>query len=308
MGKSTSASSKTSYYRKQPQQRSAYAMLLPAILLLIMFMYYPSLSALYYSFTDWNGLDKPEFVGFHNYKELILDPVLHISAKNVLIWSVGGVLTGLITPLLAAVLIYHIRSPRLQYLYRVLFVVPMVVPSVVSLMVWQFVYDPNIGMLNTLLKQIGLSSLAQNWLGDPDIALLALIAIGFPWISGFNLLVYYAGLQAISIEVLESAQLDGANVWTRFWKIELPLVVGQIKLLFILTVIHVVQSVTGPLILTFGGPGYSTYVPGLYMYQQAFQMGQFGIAMALAMMIFVVILALTIINMTYIRSSTEYET
>jgi raffinose/stachyose/melibiose transport system permease protein len=293
--------------RHYHQERSAIPLLLPAFILLLLFMYFPSFAAMVYSFTDWNGLDSPNFIGFNNFIELFRDPVMHISTRNVAIWTIGGLVTGLISPLLTAVLIYHIRSAKLQYLYRVLFVIPMVVPGVVVLMIWQFIYDPNIGMLNALLKELNLTAIAGNWLGDPHIALYALICIGFPWIAGFNLLIYYAGLQNIPNEVLESAMLDGTNIFSRFWSIELPLVMGQVKLLAILTTIHVLQNVTGPLLLTYGGPGYSTYVPGLYMYQKAFQNGEFGVAMAIAMLLFIVILVLTILNMTFIRSSTEHE-
>ncbi len=287
--------------------KSGYGMLIPSFILLITFMYYPALIAIGFSFTNWDGFNQPQFTGFQNYLTLFKDKIFLISMKNVVIWTVVKVIVELLIPLIVAVMIFHLKSKRMQYIYRVLFVIPVVVPGIVMFMIWSFIYDPNVGVLNTLLKSLGLEGLIQNWLGDPHIALYALMFVGFPFVVPFNLLIFYAGLQSISESVYESAKLDGITRVRRFFQIEIPLVMGQVKLILILTVIQLLQNVTLPLVMTNGGPGYSSYVPGLYMYFLAFQNGEFGLGMAVSMIIFVIVLILTWIQMKYINPSTEYK-
>jgi raffinose/stachyose/melibiose transport system permease protein len=293
--------------KKKNNWKSGYGMLLPAFILLLLFMYYPALQALIYSFTNWDGFNPPEFIGFQNFSEIFHDKVFWISMRNVTLWSAVKIIFELIVPLIVAVVIYHIKSKRLQYFYRVMFVIPMVVPGIVGLMIWNFIYDPNVGVLNAILKTFGLKGLIHNWLGDPQIALYSLMFVGFPFVSAFNLLIYFAGLQNISESVFESAHLDGVKKIRRFFQIEMPLVLGQVKLLLILTVINLLQNVTMPLVMTNGGPGYSAYVPSLYMYFLAFQNGKFGLGMAVATIIFVLVLFLTWIQVKFIRPSTEFE-
>ncbi|WP_051344233.1 carbohydrate ABC transporter permease [Alicyclobacillus herbarius] len=287
--------------------KSGYGMLIPSFALLLLFMYYPAVVALVFSFSNWDGFNPPQFTGLQNYIQVLGDKVFWISMEHLGIWTVLSTIITLLVPLIVAVLIFHLKSKRAQYIYRVLFVIPMVVPGVVGLMVWSFMYDPTVGVINALLKSLGLQSWIQNWLGNPHIALYSLIFVGFPFVVPFNLLIYFAGLQNIPESVFEAARLDGVGRLRRFVQLEVPLVLGQLKLLMILTIIQLLQNVMMPLIMTNGGPGYSTYVPGLYMYFQAFQNGQFGLGMAVATIIFVIVLALTWVQIKYIRPSTEYE-
>ncbi|GGE36915.1 sugar ABC transporter permease [Pullulanibacillus camelliae] len=287
--------------------KSGYGMLIPSFILLILFMYYPAMIAIGFSFTNWDGFNQPQFTGLTNYSALFHDKIFWLSLKNVGIWAVIKVVIELLVPLIVAVVIYHLNSKRMQYIYRVLFVIPVVVPGIVMFMIWSFIYDPNVGVLNALLHAVGMDGFIKNWLGDPKLALYALMFVGFPFVIPFNLLIFFAGLQNISESIYESAKLDGITRIKRFLHIEMPLVMGQVKLILILTVIQLLQNVTLPLVMTNGGPGYSTYVPGLYMYFLAFQNGQFGLGMAVSMIIFVIVLILTWIQMKYINPSTEYE-
>ena len=131
--------------------------------------------------------------------------------------------------------------------------------------------------------------------------------IGFPFVDGFALLIYTAGLQAISREVVQAAAVDGAGAWGRFWRIELPLVLGQIRLIVVLNMIWAFQAYTAVLILTQGGRATATYVPGLVLYGDAFQNRQMGYACAIGVVLFVIMLGLTFINLRYLRSRTDYE-
>lgn len=286
--------------------KSGYGMLIPSFLILFTFMYLPTFIAIIFSFTDWDGFNSPQFTGLHNYLTLLTDKVFWISMGNIGLWALIKVIVELTVPLVVAVVIYHLKSEKMQYVYRVLFVIPIVVPGIVMFMIWNFIYDPNVGVLNALLETVGLEGLIQNWLGDSTYALFALMFVGFPFVIPLNLLIFFAGLQNIPESIYESAELDGVNKISRFFKLEVPLVMGQIKLLLILTIIQLLQNVTLPLVMTNGGPGYSTYVPGLYMYFLAFQNGEFGFGMAVSMIIFVIVLILTWIQVKYIKPSNEF--
>src|SRR5207249_5826686 len=133
--------------------------------------------------------------------------------------------------------IFNLRSERIRYFYRVLFVVPMVVPWIVIVLVWRFLYDPMDGPINHVLDAMGLHQLTHAWLAEPQTALVAVMFVGFPFVAGLNLLIYLAGLDNISSEVIDSATLDGAVGWRRFLRVDIPLIVGQIKLIVILTII-----------------------------------------------------------------------
>jgi raffinose/stachyose/melibiose transport system permease protein len=194
----------------------------------------------------------------------------------------------------------------MAYFYRVLFVVPMVVPGMVVLMIWRFIYSPNLGLLNEVLRVIGLGALARPWLGDFQLALLAIVFIGFPWIAGIGTLIYLAGFQAIPNELLDAAAIDGAGTWARFRRVEIPMVLSQIKLLVILTVIGALQNFATIMVMTNGGPGTTTMVPGLYLYRNAMYYNKMGYACAIGTLIFIITLVLTYLNTRYLRSSVEY--
>lgn len=283
---------------------TAILFLLPTMLLLIFFCYYPAFSAVKGSFYKWDGFNDPKWYGIKNYVKLFKDDVFLISLKNVFKWAAGSIAAQMIAPMIGALLIFNLKNKRIQYWYRVAFVLPMVVPAVVNIQIWTFIYNPNIGVLNTALRALGLDSLALNWLGDSSLVIPSLIFVGFPWVSGFNLLIYYAGLQNISADVLEYAEIDGCTGWNKIRYIQLPLILGQIKLLLILGLINTLQNITLPLLMTNGGPGYDSYTPGLYMYFQAFRLGSYSMAETIATVMFVIIMALTIIS-TRLRSKVD---
>jgi ABC-type sugar transport system permease subunit len=287
--------------------RTSYLFLLPTFLALILFSYYPILSAFSHAFTEWRGNGDSAWTGFANFRELFGDDVMRASVRNTVILLLAQAFITLTVPLAVAEAIFALRSLRSQYVYRVLFVIPMVVPGIVILLVWGFFFDYNLGPLNNALEALGLASWKQAWLGDPRLSLYSLIGIGFPWVGGFALLVYYAGLQNISTEVLDSARVDGARGLTRFRFIDLPLLLGQTRLLLVLAFIDGVQGFQTQLLLTNGGPSYSTMVPGLHMYQTAMTFDRMGYACAIGVVLFLVCLGLTYVNLNTFRASSEYQ-
>jgi ABC-type sugar transport system permease subunit len=293
-------------WREMKKKRGLYLFLAPSVLLLILFSYYPVGSALYHSFFVWQGDGRSTWVGLSNFRSLLGDVILQRSSINAIKMLLFSIFASTTLPLVAAELIFHLRSTRAQFIYRVLFVIPMVVPGIVTLLIWGFIFDYNLGVANQLLRLIGLGSYAQVWLGDPKIALYSLMFIGFPWIGGFALLIYYAGLQNIPRDVLDSCSIDGATGMGRIWAIDIPLVMAQIRLLVVLAFIGGVQGFQVQLLLTQGGPGYSTMVPGLHLYQNAMTYDRMGYACAIGVLLFLIVLGLTYLNVKYLRSDTEY--
>jgi len=281
--------------------------ILPAVIFAAVFLYYPAFSGLYHAFFDWDGVSRPDFIGLANFQEMMGDDVVHTAAINVAKLTAAGFVLALTVPLFVAKLINSMRNPRVQYLLRVGFVVPLVVPTIVLFLIWGFFYEPTAGLLNRLLVDLHQKGLTQAWLGDPKTALYSIIFMGFPWVDGFGLLIYTAGLHAIPVELPEAAAIDGANGWHRFWRIEVPLILGQIRLMGTLAIINGLQNFTAILILTQGGPGQATTVPGLYLYQAAIYDQRMGYASAIALVLFVIILLLTVANMKFIRPATEFE-
>lgn len=282
-----------------------YAMLTPTFGLLAVFSLVPFVWAFVTSFFDYEVGGESRFVGLANYTEYLHDPTLLSSFGNLLFLTAFGLAVVMTAPLIVAKLIFSLKSERARYLYRVLFLIPIVVPGVAGMMIWQGMIYNDTGLLNETLRLFGRDDLTRGWLSDPRTVLWAVVFMGFPFAGGINILIYYAGLAGISESIHEAAELDGARGLMKFFKIDVPLVMSQIKLLTILTVIGTVQGFEGMFILTKGGPGFRTMVPGLWMYMNAFSFQRMGYACAIGVILFLLILSLTVLNMRYFRSSEE---
>ncbi len=301
--------------RRRPVPLFAYLCLLPAVAFAGVFLYYPTLSALYHAFTDWDGVNAANFVGLANFQQMFSDTQMRQSFLNGIEITVVTLILELIVPLTVAKMILALRNQRMQHLIRLLFVFPLIVPQVIIYLLWLFIYDPNVGLLNATLDLLHLGFLKHDWLGDPGTALYAVMATGagiisfFPFVDGFGLLIYTAGLQAIPAEIIESAQLDGAGWWRRFWRVEFPLILGQLRLMSVLTITYSVQlaAVTAIVVLTGGGPGFATYIPGFSMYYNAFYYNHMGYACAIGTVLFLFVLVLTILNLRFVRPSLEFD-
>jgi raffinose/stachyose/melibiose transport system permease protein len=284
-----------------------YAILSPTFLLLAVFCFVPFVWAFTTSLYDYEIGGDRTFVGLANYSEYLGDPTFWSSFWNLSLLTLFSVATSVVFPLGIAKLIFSLSSEHARYLYRVVFLVPIVVPGVATLMIWGgMVYGDN-GLVNELLRLVGLGDWARGWLAGPDTALWAVAMIGFPFAGGINILIFYAGLASIPESVHEAAWLDGASGLGKFFLIDLPLVLSQIKLIVILTVIGVVQGFQGMFILTRGGPGFRTMVPGLWMYFNAFSFQRMGYACAIGVVLFLLILALTVLNLKYFKSSEDLQ-
>lgn len=270
-----------------------YVVLLPTFAMLGAFAYYPALSGIFHSFYDWRpGFSSP-FVGLANYREMVSDDLWWKSFKNLGIIFVVAVTLMWALPMLAAELVITLRSQRAQFIFRTLLIAPLAFPGVVTVLVWDFMYDPNDGVINRFLKGIGLASLQHNWVGEPNTALPALLAIGFPWIASLPFLIFLSQLQNIPAELFEAAALDGAGRLRRFVSIDLPLLARQIRLLFFLATISVLQYGFAAYLVTQGGPDNATQVPVLRMLGVAFQGQEWGYAATLSTVLFLITLILS---------------
>jgi len=290
-----------SAHRKQTAERLMqallpYVLVLPLAAVLGVFVLYPFGQAVYRSFTEWNGANIDEFVGLANYQTLLTDdPLFWPSVRNGVLLTTAFVAQAVLLPLGTAWMIHHLRSDRIQYWLRILLLVPAVVPTVVGFLVWSQFLQPD-GLVNRLLGAVGLDSLSHNWLGDTEVVLLALILVGFPWLNGANTLIYLAGMLTIPSDLYEAARMDGAGRWRTFWRIELPLLRGQTRLLVILSVILGLQNYDNVFLLTQGGPADASVVPGLLLYNNAFRYGQYGYAAAIGVLLFIIIFVLTVLG------------
>ncbi len=289
------------------QAAGLYALLAPTFILLAIFSLVPFVIAIATSFYDYEVGGERTFVGLANYAEYLGDYTFLKSFGNMLLLTGFQVVAVMVVPLLVAKLILSLSSERASYVYRVLFLFPIVVPNVALYLIWRGVIYNEDGLVNTMLELIGLSHLARGWFSDPDAALWAIAFIGFPFAGGINILIYYAGLTAIPDSVHEAAALDGATGVRKFMLIDVPLVMSQVKLLVMLTIIGGIQSFEGIYILTIGGPGFQTMVPGLWMYQNAFMFQRMGYACAIGVILFLLILGLTILNLRYFRTSEQLQ-
>lgn len=305
--------------RKARREWRLYLFVVPALVMVATFAYYPAISAVFHSLFNWQGGAAKQFLGLGNFERAFNDRVLWDSFGTVSILIVFNVFKT-IPSIAMAVLIHRVRSERWQYFYRVLLVVPMIVPHLVILFIWKFFFDPNVGVLNRLLDAFGLKALlvaidsvfgwgtfVENipigWLSQPELILPSLFIWGFPWIGTVGVLIYLAGLQSISPDIYEAADLDGIGPFGKFIHIELPLILTQIRVSLILLVIATLQGYGLMLLLLgdTGGPGGRGMVPGLWMYNRAFIAGEFGYACAIGLILFVFIGLLTWINHKYVR-------
>jgi ABC-type glycerol-3-phosphate transport system permease component len=288
-----------------------YWFVLPTLVLIGLFIYYPATSGIWHSFYRWNGADISEFIGFKNYVDLAKSAEFWRSFKVALILGAWNVVK-MVPALMVATCIHRCRSLKLQFLYRTLFVIPMVIPGLIIALVWRTLFfEATNGFLNKFLLSSGLFDVLcwvdrlvglgvfkagslPAWLGDPKLILVACVVWGFPWVGSFAVLTHLAKLQGISRDVYEAADIDGVNWWTRFTKVELPLIMGSIYLLLVFVIIDTIKDAGMVLALAgmMGGPGGEATVPALFMIRKAFLDQQMGYACAVGIVLTLIVMTL----------------
>lgn len=268
-----------------------YLFITPNFLVILFFTFIPVFFALYMSFTDWNILSDPNFIGLENYEKIFSDPLAKETFLNTFYFAVVSVPINVFLTLLLAVLLNQ-KIKGITF-FRTAYYLPVISASVAVSLIFMWILANN-GLLNQILGGLGIEPV--RWLTDPKIALNSVIGVTIWKGLGLNMIIFLAALQDIPKELLEAAAIDGANAVQKFFKITIPLLSPVIFFVTITGVIGSFQSFDLVYNMTRGGPGHSTTVIGFYIWRQAFDYLHMGYGAALAFIVFAAILVLTILQ------------
>jgi len=282
---------------------TGYLFISPWIIGLLVFTLMPILAVFVLSFMRYGIFEAPEWVGLENYRRIFLeDRLFHISLGNTAYYVFVSVPLHIILGFLLAVLL-NSKVFGVTF-FRALFYVPAIVPQVAGVLLFVWLFQPQIGLMNYLLRFFGIPPL--NWLGRPELAKPAIIIMSL-WGVGGDMIIYLAGLQSVPEHLYEAAEIDGADVWRRFWSITVPMMTPTIFFNLIMGLINSFQVFTTAYVATGGGPVNSTLFYVLYLYRRSFQDFRMGYASALAWILFILVLILTAIVFRSSSSWVYYE-
>jgi raffinose/stachyose/melibiose transport system permease protein len=274
--------------------------LLPALVLYLFFVVYPVGNSFYYSLTNWDGLNPiVKFIGFDNFKRMFQDTEVIGALKTSMIYVFFvAILQNMIALLLA---VSADRYIRLKTLFRSIIFIPALLSPLSIGYIWSYIYQPTTGVLNSLLKALGLTALSRDWLGNPDYALGMVIFVSLWQYVGINMLIYLAGLQAVPTSLYEAADIDGTTGWGKFVHITFPLIAPSLTINLVLSAIGGLKTFDLIFVMTGGGPGYATQVLSLVLYKKAFMQNSMGYGTAIAVLLFIIILLITLAQLFFLR-------
>jgi ABC-type sugar transport system permease subunit len=285
--------------------RLRYLFVLPGLLLYGVFVLVPLVGAFALSLTSWSGVGAIHFAGLRNYTDAFRDRMLGAAFEHTAIYSAGTTAGKLLIGLGLALLAN--KGTRVIAAYRTILFIPALMSFVAVGILWSWLYNPEIGLVNHALSALGVNTYTFNWLGSPSQALPALMIVEVWKWAGYTMVIFLAGLQMIPPQLPEAAMVDGAGRLAVFWYVTLPLLKP-------ITVINLIIAVAGSLnvfdlvyVMTGGGPYYSTQTVMTYVYQEAFSDYSFGYAAAIAVLLFVLVALITVVCLRLFRSAT-YET
>jgi ABC-type sugar transport system permease subunit len=252
-------------------------------------------------FYTWNGFSPPVYSGVSQFRQYVGSATFGTEAKNIAILTGGSIAITLVAQFTAAEVVTHMPR-RSGTVAKYLLVLPIVLPPLILIEVWAYLLQPGSGLVDVFLRAAGLPQ--PTWLSDPHLVLASILLIGFPWISNLGFLIFLGGLQNLPKDVLDASTIDGVGALKRVFAIDVPLLLPQFRIVVILSGIFAVQNFIPILLLTNGGPGTASLVPGLDMYQSAFQNDQYGYGMAIGTLLFIAMLAFTLTAMRLLRPRT----
>lgn len=283
--------------------RRFWPYLIPGFLMLLWIIIIPACWNIYLSFTNYRGIRPPQWTGLTNWKRLMHDATFWISFRNSIWMIIAMVVIPILIGLVLSSLVFDVVQKRFgtktAATMRAIYYFPQLLPISVAALVMGWIFRPENGALNAVLKAIGLGNLQHDWLGKPDTALIFVMLIMI-WIQiGYPLVIFMSGLQRVDPELYEAASLDGANWWQRFRAITLPAIRPEIFVVALTCTIAALKVFAPVYMLTRGGPGTSTIVPSYYSYTQFFQSQQvgYGAAIATALTIVVIIVSIVFTNL-----------
>lgn len=269
----------------------------------LVFMAYPLIASIYFSFCDYSVLKPPIWVGLDNYKALLHDELFWKTLKNTLIYAVIALPAGMATAIILAMLLN--TKVKGMAAYRTFFFIPSLVPQVSLAILWMWVLNGEHGVLNPILKTVGITG--PNWMGDPNWSKPSLVLMGM-WGVGNAMLIYLAGLQDVPTQLIEASELDGANSWQKTVNVTLPMISPVILFNLIMGIIGTLQVFTVPYIMfPNGAPEHSTYFYAVYLYDNAFRYHKMGYASAMGWIMFLMILVLTVCSLRMSEKHVHYQ-
>lgn len=259
----------------------------------LVFLAYPLLASMYFSFCDYSVLKDPVWIGADNYRDLFRDELFWTALKNTLLYAVIALPAGMATSLILAMLLN--AKVRGMPIYRTIFFIPSLVPQVSLAVLWLWVLNGEHGVLNALLAKFGITG--PNWLSDPNWSKPAMVVMSV-WGVGNAVLIYLAGLQDVPQQLIEAADLDGANGWQKTRNVTLPMISPVILFNGVMGLIGTLQVFAVPFIMFPGGtPARSTYFYTMYLFDNAFKYQKMGYASAMGWIMFVIVLVLTFVSL-----------
>ncbi|MFV0399950.1 MAG: carbohydrate ABC transporter permease [Oscillospiraceae bacterium] len=284
-----------------------YFFLVPFLVMLTMFMFYPIVESVIKSFTNWSGMnDVYEFVGWKNYIRIFTDmpeywKAMWVNVKYAVIATTVQTALGFI---LAVTVINLTR--RWQTFFKVTLYLPVILPAAAIAVMWRYIYTPDYGLLNQLLRAIGLSGLTHTWTGEQATALASVIVTNTWRYAGFTMVLYYVSMLDIDKEMLESASIDGAGRWALIRYFYFPLTRGTTEINFILSITGCLRAFDILYLLTGGGPGTHTKVVSMWIMETAFQSFKFGRALAMSIVLFLIVTVTMVISRLILSPKEEY--
>jgi len=273
----------------------AYLYMLPAALFVIIFLLYPAAYTFYVSFTDWDGLTAPEFVGSQNYLQMFREPVFGTSVVNTVIWVAATLVFPVGLGLLLAVFVNRIP---LQEVFKAVFYLPYAISATSIAVIWTYMLAPT-GVVNELLRLVGLEALAKSWLLMPPWNTITML-VAFTWqTTGTNMILFLVGLQAIPTDLIEAAKLDGANSLQTFRRIILPLLRPITTVVITIAVVNSFKVFDLIWIMTQGGPFRSSETLAVTMYRESFVSFRLGFGASIANFLSLIVI---IFSLVYLRS------
>lgn len=274
-------------------KRAIAIFVLPTLLIFCSIVLVPIFISSYYSLLDWNGIGKGTFIGLDNYVEMFTDSRALNSIKNSMLFAAASIFIQLpISLLLALILASSVKG---EGFYRAIYFIPVLISTVVIAQLWSKIYNADYGLLNWLLESVGLSNLAQDWLGKKDTALVASFIPTLWQYVGYHMLLMYAGAKSVSQDILEAAKIDGASRIRTAFSITIPLMRPILKVCLVFSVIGAFKVFDLIYVLTGGGPLFSTEVPSTLMYTTIFDTYRYGYGSAVSVFIILECLVFTVI-------------
>jgi len=283
-----------------------YFFLLPVAAFLSVLMFYPIINSVIMSFTNWSGFTDYNFNGIRNYERLFLETPEYWKALwvNIRFAFISTTIQTILGFFLAVMVINLTR--RWQDFFKVSLYMPVIFPAAVVSIMWRFIYTPDFGLLNQFLRAIGLDGLTRAWLGEPGLALGALITTNTWRYVGFTMVLYYVSMLNISNEILESSTMDGCNYWGKIRYFYFPLTRGVTEINFVLSITGGLRAFDMFYLLTKGGPGNATRVVAMEIRDTAFSFFRFGRALAMSVILFLIVVITMLISRAILRPREDY--